>query len=162
MDSVLQVLTASNVPVPAVADSNGVLRSRPLSADIFEESVIIAAGNKTVTQTTSWIDNIKYSEVMAYLDITTVPTTDTITFSIQVRPISNNGTITLLGGDAEVATGAFLYGVGLGMVIGNGGFDKVVGCHLPAEFRFVVTHSSTGIFDYTLDAFYRNSAWRYL
>ncbi len=162
MDGVLQLLNASNEPVPAVADSNGVLRVRPLAGDIFEESSIISAGVKTTTQNGSWIANLKYSELIAYLDITAVPTTDTITLSIEMRPISNNGTITLLAGDAEVATGAFLYGVGLGMVIGNGGLDKVVGTHLPAEFRFVVTHSSSGDFNYTLDAFYRNAAWRYV
>ena len=161
MDGVMQALNSSNRPVPVIADVNGVLRARPLAADIFEESNIISAGNKTSIQTGDWINNTKYSELLAYLDITTVPTTDTITLSIQMRPISNNGLFTLLTGDAEVATGIFVYGVGLGMVIGNGGLDKVVGIHLPAEFRFVVTHSSTGIFDYTLDAFYRNAAWRY-
>ncbi len=161
MNTIIAGVNANDKPTPVRVDGSGNIRAIPPTANNYTETEIFDLTAQTATKTGPWINNTKYESVLLYFDITTVPTTDTVRFSIQTRGKARATVSNLLLGDLEVATGVFTYYIGLGAVVGDGGLDKVLGTALPFEFRFVITHSSTGEFDYSLDALYHHSGWRF-
>jgi hypothetical protein len=83
------------------------------------------------------------------LNITTVPGVDTIALSIEGFNSTLGTYYTLVTGAVQIGTGQIIYKLYPSIAaVANVAFDEI----LPSIFRFTVTHSGAGAFDYSLNA----------
>lgn len=108
---------------------------------------IMASAVRAATVTGQDINNDQYSGVTVILDITAVPTTDTVTLAIQAKDPTSGKYYTLLTGSAEVATATKTYKVYPGITAAA---NAAVSDMLPAIWRVTITHSAATNFTYSV------------
>lgn len=108
---------------------------------------ISSVGNRTTTVTSSTFTNIYHTGAHISADVTVVPGTDTVTFSLEAKDAVSGKYYTVVSSAALVATGLVVLKVYPGITAVA---DISVSDFLPLYYRIRVVHSGNGGFTYSV------------
>jgi len=116
------------------------------------ELTLIASGNYSSTQFSPDQTNYNHRGVIAWIDITAVPGTDTVTLAVQGKDPTSGKYYTLGSDSARSTTGLFACLVYPGVTDTQTIMAGESGLVLPRTWRVRVSHSGTGTFTYSVGA----------
>ena len=107
----------------------------------------LSAAARTATTTSATLYRQNASSLAVILNVTAVPTVETLTMKIQGLTASGV-TYDILTGTASAATGKVVLSIGSGLTTTA---NVSAGLPLPDAFQIVVTHSASGSFTYSVE-----------
>lgn len=135
----------------------------PVLLDSYDGAIIrsmtgvytcLASGIRDTTTYSGSIANLHYKGGIFIFDITVVPGTDTVTFSLEMQDNTSSKYITVLDGAPQAGVVTLAYCVYPGVIDGESKFDAIEGIPLPRIWRIKITHSAGTSFTYSVGAVY--------
>lgn len=111
------------------------------------QATALASAARTATTSTADITNHRGRGVIAWLNVTAVPSVETLTFTIQGKEPVSGAYYTILASTASATTGLVTLEVGPGTTAAA---NVRAAVQLPRVFRLTVTHSASGSFTYSV------------
>ena len=115
------------------------------------EVTLLASAVRAAANTSADQENWDAKGVVIVLDITSVPTTDTITLTIQGKDPASGKYYTILAGAAQVAAATVVMRVYPGLTAIS---NLTFGDALPNHWRVSIAHSAASNFTYSVGASY--------
>jgi hypothetical protein len=127
----------------------------PMATPLYDEEpsfnnqdlVILTSGVRAASANGVDRTNHNARGLILVIDVTAVPGTDTVTFTIQGKDPASGKYYTVLASAALVATGTVVLRVGPGLTAAN---NLVANDILPRTWRVITTHSAATNFTYSV------------